>query len=239
MPRTECSNDFLKVELTGYLWMHYRRFSLFDKDELHMPVFKSYLPVKILMLSVCIFIMTCNIFFLRDFTRRVEQPGFLLSVCQEWFASQLKRDGVWDAELPTNLRQKWALLSSLYLLRNLHLVFLRHPVELKKERKKNYSTHTHILSIKAADTYPTPKHCFRPTTATQWWLSLTASAFSQQHSRPRAQPNPKWRSQSHQGWAGCWGANHGEAPHPAARHYRAAQEIPCPKWAVKLNLVSS
>lgn len=151
MPRTECSNDFLKVELTGYLWMHYRRFSLFDKDELHMPVFKSYLPVKILMLSVCIFIMTCNIFFLRDFTRRVEQPGFLLSVCQEWFASQLKRDGVWDAELPTNLRQKWALLSSLYLLRNLHLVFLHHPVELKKERKKNYSTHTHILSIKAAD----------------------------------------------------------------------------------------
>lgn len=46
MPRTERSNDFLKVELTGYLWMHYRRFSLFDKDELHMPVFKSYMPVK-------------------------------------------------------------------------------------------------------------------------------------------------------------------------------------------------
>lgn len=106
---------------------------------------------KILMLSLCIFIMTCNIFFLRDFTRRVEQPGFLLSVCQEWFASQLKRDGVRDAKLPTNLRQKWALLSSLYLLRSLHLVFLRHPVELKKERKKNYNTHTRILSIKAAD----------------------------------------------------------------------------------------
>lgn len=40
------------------------------------------------------------------------------------------------------------------------------------------------------DTYPTPKHCFRPTTATQWWLSLTASASPSSTVGPEHNPIP-------------------------------------------------
>lgn len=40
------------------------------------------------------------------------------------------------------------------------------------------------------DTYLTPKHCFRPTAATQWWLSLTASASPSSTVGPEHNPIP-------------------------------------------------